>query len=90
MWTPNPDKMWTPNPDKNLSTAERGVHAVAEKYAYDKQSEKFVFLQGAYQDFTETINKILKNTSREALSQGSASSEPTAIFFQGEEGVTPE
>ena len=30
--------MWTPNPDKTLSTAERGVHAVAEKYAYDSRS----------------------------------------------------
>lgn len=79
--------MWTPNPDKNLSTAERGVHAVAEKSAYDKQSEKFVFLQGAYQDFTETINKILKNTSREALSQEPASSESTAIDHYT--GMTP-
>ena len=61
--------MWRPNPDKNLSTAERGVHDVAEKYAYDKQSEKFVFLQGGYQDFSETVNKILKNTSKEALSE---------------------
>ena len=34
--------MWAPNPDKTLSTAERGVHAVAEKYAYDKLNEKFV------------------------------------------------
>ena len=40
--------MWRPNPDKTLSTAERGVHDVAERYAYSKQSEKFVFLQGAY------------------------------------------
>ncbi|WP_049986564.1 hypothetical protein [Halobellus rufus] len=61
--------MWTPNPDKNLSTAERGVHEVAEKYAYDKQSEKFVFLQGAYQEFTETINKLLKNADREDISE---------------------
>ncbi|WP_168654228.1 hypothetical protein [Halorubrum sp. PV6] len=28
--------MWTPNPDKTLSTAEHGVHVVAERYAYDK------------------------------------------------------
>ncbi|WP_237561604.1 GIY-YIG nuclease family protein [Halorubrum halophilum] len=52
--------MWTLNPDKNLSTAERGVHEVAEKYAYDKQREKFVFLQGAYQDFAETVNILLR------------------------------
>ncbi|WP_123621090.1 hypothetical protein [Halorubrum sp. CSM-61] len=71
--------MWTPNPDKNLSTAERGVHEVAEKYAYDKQSEKFVFLQGAYQDFAETINKLLQNTTREDLAEEPASSDSTAI-----------
>ena len=59
--------MWTPNPDKTLSTAERGVHAVAEKYSYDKQSEKFVFLQGAYQEFAETVNMLLQNVSREDL-----------------------
>lgn len=35
--------MWTPNPEKNLSTTERGVQEVAEKFAYDKQSGKFVF-----------------------------------------------
>jgi hypothetical protein len=59
--------MWTPNPDMNLSTAERGVHAVAERYAYDKQSEKFVFLQSAYQEFAETVNMLLRNVSREDL-----------------------
>ena len=67
--------MWTPNPDKTLSTAERGVHAVAERYAYDKQSEKFVFLQGAYQEFAETVNMLLQNVSRDDLAAESASSE---------------
>ncbi|TKX80695.1 hypothetical protein [Halorubrum sp. SD626R] len=62
--------MWTPNPDKTLSTAERGVHAVAERYAYDKQSEKFVFLQGAYQEFAETVNMLLRNVTREDLDGG--------------------
>lgn len=67
--------MWRPNPDKTLSTAERGVHDVAEKYAYDKQSEKFVFLQGAYQEFAETVNKLLKNVGREDLAEEPESSE---------------
>ena len=79
--------MWTPNPDKNLSTAERGVHEVAEKYAYDKQSEKFVFLQGAYQEFAETVNKLLQNTSREDLSKESATRESTEI--DDYTGMTP-
>ncbi|WP_241154839.1 hypothetical protein [Halorubrum sp. CSM-61] len=71
--------MWTPNPDKNLSTTERGVHAVAEKYAYDKQSEKFVFLQDAYQEFAETVNMLLRDVSREDLAAASASSESDAV-----------
>ena len=79
--------MWTPNPDKNLSTAERGVHEVAEKYAYDKQSEKFVFLQGAYQDFAETVNKLLQNTSREDLTEEPTSSESPDI--DDYTGMTP-
>ncbi|WP_231899186.1 replication initiation negative regulator SeqA [Halorubrum trapanicum] len=57
------------------STAERGVHAVAERYAYDKQSEKFVFLQGAYQEFAETVNMLLRNVGREDLAAESTSSE---------------
>ena len=71
--------MWTPNPDKTLSTAERGVHAVAERYAYDKQSEKFVFLQGAYQEFAETVNMLLQNVTREDLVTETASSESTDV-----------
>ncbi len=71
--------MWTPNPDKTLSTAERGVHAVAERYAYDKQSEKFVFLQGAYQEFAETINMLLQNASRDDLAAASTSSESDGV-----------
>jgi ketosteroid isomerase-like protein len=61
--------MWKPNPEKTLSTTERGVQAVAEKYAYDSQSEKYVFLQDGYQKFAETINKLLKNVSREDLDE---------------------
>ena len=79
--------LWTPNPDKNLSTAERGVHEVAEKYAYDKQSEKFVFLQGAYQEFAETVNKLLQNTIREDLSEETMTRDPTEI--DDYTGMTP-
>jgi len=80
--------VWTPNPEKNLSTAEKGVHRVAEKYAYSKQSEKFVFLQSGYQEFAETINKILKNTSREELSTETTVSEQ-AEDNQDFTGTTP-
>ena len=61
--------LWKPNPQKTLSTTERGVQAVAEQYAYDSQSEKYVFLQDGYQKFAETINKLLKNVSREELNK---------------------
>ena len=47
--------LWQPNPHKNLSTGEKGVHDIAEKYAYERESEKFVFLQGKYQQFSETV-----------------------------------
>ncbi|QHS15766.1 replication initiation negative regulator SeqA [haloarchaeon 3A1-DGR] len=79
--------MWIPNPDKNLSTTERGVHEIAERYAYDKQSEKFVFLQGAYQDFAETVNKLLQNTNRKELSEEPALSESTDV--DDYTGMTP-
>jgi hypothetical protein len=71
--------MWTPNPDKTLSIGERGVHAVAERYAYDKQSEKFVFLQCAYQEFAETVNMLLRNVSREDLAAESELSESNDV-----------
>lgn len=61
--------LWKPNPQKTLSTTERGVQAVAEKCAYDSQSEKYVFLQDGYQQFSETINKLLKNVAREDLDE---------------------
>ncbi|TKX49978.1 hypothetical protein EXE49_09300 [Halorubrum sp. ASP121] len=78
---------WSPNPDKTLSTAERGVHAVAEKYAYDKQSEKFVFLQGAYQEFAETVNMLLRNVSRDDLAAASTSRESDDV--EDYTGTTP-
>ncbi|RJX51894.1 GIY-YIG nuclease family protein [Halonotius pteroides] len=69
--------MWKPNPQKNLSTAEKGVHEIAEKYAYNKQSEKFVFLQGGYQQFAETVNKILKNTTKAEIEERETDTEDT-------------
>lgn len=69
--------MWKPNPQKNLSTAEKGVHKIAEKYAYDKQSEKFVFLQGEYQQFAETVNKILMNTTKAEIEDKETETEDT-------------
>ncbi len=61
--------MWAPNPHKTLSTTERGIQAVAEQYAYNRESEKFVFLQGEYQAFSETVNKLVKNVTRDDLKE---------------------
>ena len=69
--------MWKPNPQKNLSTTEKGVHDIAEQYAYDKQSEKFVFLQSGYQKFAETVNKVLLNVDRDSKQHAESSSKST-------------
>ena len=65
--------MWKPNPQKNLHTVERGVHDIAEKYAYDRESEKFLFLQGNYENFKSSISKILQHTTKQELSKDSES-----------------
>jgi hypothetical protein len=80
--------LWTPNPQKTLSTTERGVQAVAEKHAYDSQSEKYVFLQDGYQQFAETINKLLKNVSREDVNE-TDESQSEEIGTEDYTGTTP-
>ena len=79
--------MWRPNPEKNLSTTERGVHEIAENYSYDRQSEKFVFLQSGYQEFADTVNKILRNTSKQEL--GETDEAPTQTQKDDYTGTTP-
>ena len=79
--------MWRPNPEKNLSTTERGVHEIAENYSYDRQSEKFVFLQSGYQEFADTVNKILRNTSKQEL--GETDEAPTQTREDDYTGTTP-
>lgn len=59
--------VWLPNPDINLSSIENGILSVAEQYAYNRDGEVFVFLQGSYQDFSETINMLLEATTREDI-----------------------
>lgn len=55
--------VWRPNPDVSLSSAETGVLELAEKNAYDRGGEAFVFLQDGYQQFSETADKLLKTTT---------------------------
>ena len=67
--------MWRPNPEMNLHTVEHGVHDVAEKYAYNRDSEKFLFLQGNYKNFKESISKMLQHTTKQDLSEDSEPNE---------------
>jgi len=55
--------LWELNPSKNPQECERGVHKVAEKYAYERKKEKFIFLQENYQEFAENVNLLLKNVT---------------------------
>ncbi|MDD5749098.1 MAG: hypothetical protein PHP64_08700 [Actinomycetota bacterium] len=53
--------LWELNSSKSSSECEQGVHKIAEKYAYERKEEKFIFLQESYQDFAENVNLLLKN-----------------------------
>lgn len=57
--------LWESNPDKSLAECENGIHKIAEKYAYERKGETFIFLQGSYKEFSENVNLILKNVSPE-------------------------
>jgi hypothetical protein len=65
--------MWTPNSDKNLSTAERGVHEIAEKYAYDKAEREVRLPPRRVTGLRGDDQQVRQNTSREDLVE-----EPTA------------
>jgi len=52
--------LWKSNESLNLSECERGVHKLAEKYAYKRENEKFTFLQKGYEDFSQNISNLLK------------------------------
>jgi len=52
--------LWEPNKDLTLSQCETGVHKIARKYAYSKESEKFIFLQDDYDKFSENVSSLLK------------------------------
>ena len=57
------------NPDRTLFTIECGTHEIVDKYTYDNQSEKFVFLQGTYYEFAEAVIKLSKNVSSKCLAE---------------------
>ena len=55
--------LWEPNKNLSLSDCERGVHKLAEKYAHERKSEKFIFLQDTYEDFSKNVSSLLKKVS---------------------------
>ncbi len=42
---------------------ERGLHNLAEKYAYQRNREVFTFLQESYNEFSENASLLIKKTS---------------------------
>jgi len=53
--------LWKPNPLKTVSESEKGIHEIAKKYAYEREGEKFIFLQESYKEFAENVNLLLNN-----------------------------
>jgi TRAP-type mannitol/chloroaromatic compound transport system substrate-binding protein len=53
--------LWECNPSMGCLDCEKGIHQIAEKYAYNRKGEKFVFLQESYKDFSDNVNLLLKN-----------------------------
>lgn len=59
--------LWHANTDLDSSTCERGVQKIAEKYAYKRENEKFIFLQDSYKDFKGNVILLLKETNKDTL-----------------------
>lgn len=57
--------LWLPNEDLTVSKCEKGVHEIAERYAYERESEKFIFLQDSYQTFSRTVSMLLEPIEEE-------------------------
>lgn len=59
--------LWGLNPSMTLLDCEQGVHKIAEKYAYEQEGEKFIFLQESYKKFSENVSLLLRNVSKDKL-----------------------
>lgn len=88
--------LWEINPLKNFRECEQGIHKIAEKYAYKRERENFIFLQKTYQEFVENANLLLKNITDKIFRQskfkrkeckriGSTGRKPKLIRFRGKE-----
>ena len=59
--------LWESNESLTLSECEKGVHQLAEKYAYEREGEKFIFLQESYIEFSENVSLLLNKTTKDEL-----------------------
>lgn len=59
--------LWELNPSKTLSDCEKGIHRIAERYAYERKGEKFIFLQESYKEFSENVNFLLNNVPKSKI-----------------------
>jgi len=76
--------LWEINPSLNSSyECEKGVHKVAEKYAYDQKKKKFIFLQESYQEFGENVNLLLKNVTDKNKRESKVKKRDFKIGYRG-------
>ena len=77
--------VWYPNPNVGLSSVENGILDIAQQYSYNRNGEAFVFLQNGYQEFSETVDKLLEATTREEIRDASPDErETTTDDYTGE------
>ena len=97
----NPDAelldLWESNNSlKSPYDCEKGIHLLAEKYAYERKKETFIFLQDAYQNFAENVNLLLRSITAEQAKRKSGEikggqktdykgTKPSLIMFCGKE-----
>jgi negative regulator of replication initiation len=61
--------LWESNELLSLSECEKGIHQLAEKYAYESEGEKFIFLQESYSEFSENVSLLLNKTTKDKLEE---------------------
>lgn len=61
--------LWYPNEKLTFSSCEKSVQDIAEKYAYERDNEKFIFLQDHYNDFSDIVSGVLKTAKKDKLEE---------------------
>lgn len=56
--------VWSPNPELDIQDCERGVHKLAQQYAYEQDGELFTFLQDSYEEFSDNTKDLLASKYR--------------------------